>query len=45
MRSDGNSFDCFNDGYESGTSWAAYNIGCILGMDLEEPDESEDEYY
>ena len=38
-RSEGNSFDCFNDGYQCGTSWAAYEIGQILGMELEEPDE------
>jgi hypothetical protein len=42
-RSAGN-YDCFNDGYESGTSWAAYQIGCILGMKLEEPDEPDEEY-
>lgn len=38
-RSCGNYDDCFEDGMESGTSWAAYEIGCILGMDLEEPNE------
>lgn len=38
-RSEGNCADCFDDGYESGTSWAAYEIGCILGMKLEEPNE------
>lgn len=43
-RSAGNYDDCFNDGYESGTSWAAYQIGCILGMELEESDEPEEEY-
>ena len=37
-RSDGNCYDCFNDGTEYGTSWAAYEVGCILGMELEEPD-------
>ena len=37
-RSRGNDSDCFNDGYESGTSNSAYTVGCILGMELEEPD-------
>lgn len=43
-RSAGNYDDCFDDGYESGTSWAAYEVGCILGMNLEEPDEPDEEY-
>ena len=43
-RSSGNDFDCFNDGMECGTSWAAYEVGCILGMELEEPDEPDEEY-
>lgn len=43
MRSDGNSFDCFNDGYQCATSWAAYEVGCILGMELEEPDMPEED--
>lgn len=34
-RSEGNSFDCFEDGFECGTSLAAFNIGKILGMDIE----------
>lgn len=38
-RSEGNSYDCFYDGCEHATSWAAYEVGRILGMDLEEPDE------
>ena len=38
-RSSGNDVDCFDDGYECGTSWAAYTVGCILGMELEEPNE------
>jgi len=29
----------WTDGIESGVSYAAYEIGCILGMDLEEPEE------
>lgn len=36
-RSEGNSYDCFDDGFTCATSWAAYAIGQILGMDLEEP--------
>lgn len=45
-RSEGNCYDCFDDGCESATSWAAYEVGCILGMDLEEPDypEEDDEF-
>lgn len=38
-RSYGNYDDCFSDGMECGTSWAAYEVGEILGMELEEPDE------
>lgn len=38
-RSFGNCDDCFYDGQESGTSYAAYKVGQILGMDLEEPNE------
>lgn len=34
-RSEGNSFDCFEDGFECGTSLAAFEIGKILGMDIE----------
>ncbi len=41
-RSEGNYCDCFYDGLECGTSWAAYDVGCILGMDLEEPEWEED---
>ena len=41
-RSDGNTCDVFNDGYIAGTSWAAYEIGSILGMKLEEPNEPEE---
>ncbi|VIF90864.1 Uncharacterised protein [Clostridioides difficile] len=37
-RSEGNDSDCFEDGYECGSSQLAYQIGCILEMDLEEPD-------
>lgn len=45
MRSEGNCYDCFDDGVVHATSWAAYEVGCILGMDLEEPDEPKDEDY
>jgi hypothetical protein len=37
-RSEGNYADCFDDGEECGISWAAYMVGEILGMDLEEPE-------
>lgn len=44
-RSANNCDDCFEDGAESERSWCAYEIGCILGMELEEPDEPNyDEY-
>lgn len=39
MRSEGHCDDCFNDGYECGMSWAAYEIGDILGLDMVEPDQ------
>ena len=38
----GNYYDVFQDGYDCGRSWAAYEIGCLLFMDLEEPEEKED---
>lgn len=37
-RSEGNRADCFYDGQESGQAWAAYEVGRILGMELEEPE-------
>lgn len=44
-RSEGNYVDCFDDGCECATSWAAYEVGCILGMVLEEPEyDDEDEF-
>lgn len=43
-RSAGNEADCFDDGMVCGTSLAAYEVGCILGMELEEPDEPDEEY-
>lgn len=45
MRSEGNCTDVFYDGVQHGESMIAYEIGTILGMDLEEPEEpSYDEY-
>ena len=41
-RSEGNYYDCFDDGMECGTSWAAWTVGQILGMELEEPDCEDD---
>ena len=38
-RSEGNSGDVFDDGYECGMSWAAYELGEILGLELQEPDQ------
>lgn len=35
----GNSDDCFNDGECYGRSWLAYEIGCVLGMSLEDPEQ------
>lgn len=42
-RSFGNYDDCFEDGEVSATSWNAWEIGKILGMELEEPDGLDDE--
>ena len=36
-RSMGNYDDVFFDGEDRGTSWAAYSVGRILGMDLPAP--------
>lgn len=41
MRSSGNESDVFCDGYDCGISNAAYEIGCILGMELKEPEEQD----
>lgn len=41
LRSMGNYDDCFEDGAESGMSWAAYELGEILGLDLVKPEEPE----
>lgn len=42
-RPEGNYDDVFNDGTESGVSWAWYEVGCLLGMNLPEPEVEEDE--
>lgn len=44
-RSMDNYYDCFSDGETYGTSWAAYEVGQILGMDLPEPEMPEDEEF
>ena len=44
QRSMGNFDDCFEDGAECGRSWCAYEVGQILGIELEEPDTQEFEY-
>ncbi len=44
IRSQGNSSDVFEDGCDCGRANALYMIGDILGMDLEEPEESDYEY-
>ena len=41
-RSVGNYGDVFDDGYECGMSWAAYEFGEILGLELPKPDQSDD---
>lgn len=38
-RSSGNDMDVFNDGFKCGQSKLAYQIGVMLNMDLEEPQE------
>lgn len=40
-RSEGNYNDVFSDGQKNGRSWLAYEIGCLLGMELAEPKEPE----
>ena len=44
QRSEGNYDDCFSDGYECGVSSVLYDIGIILGMELEVPDEPDYDY-
>lgn len=41
-RSEGNYTDCFEDGMICGASLAAYEVGSILGMELEEPEYEEE---
>lgn len=41
-RSRGNCDDCFFDGEDCGRSWAALEVGTILGVDLEEPEITEE---
>lgn len=44
-RSQGNDCDCFDDGVACGTSWASWEVGQILGMELEDPEwDEEDEF-
>ena len=38
-RSYGHYDDCFDDGVNAGSAYAAYEVGCILGMELAEPEE------
>jgi len=44
-RSAGNSDDCFNDGYDCGFSWASYEVGMLLGMKLEKPEDDGGDIY
>jgi len=44
QRSEGNSTDIFQDGYDCGESSVLYEIGIILGMKLEDPEEQEYDY-
>lgn len=41
-RSSGYDDDVFYDGYNCGQSWAAYEIGQILDMDLPDPEQADD---
>jgi len=45
QRSEGNYSDVFSDGCDSGEAWSLYSIGNIIGMELEEPEENEDDAY
>ena len=44
QRSEGNSSDVFSDGYDCGESSILYEIGIILGMKLEDPEEQDYDY-
>lgn len=39
QRSEGNYYDCFFDGESCGTSYAAYEVGQILGLELAPPED------
>ena len=39
QRSEGNYYDCFFDGESCGTSYAAYEVGQILGLELTTPED------
>jgi hypothetical protein len=41
-RSEGNFADCFYDGYDCGQAMTCYEIACIIGLDLPEPEEMEE---
>lgn len=44
QRSFGNADDVFSDGYDSGTSYMAYEVGQIIGLDLPEPENPDWEF-
>ena len=39
QRSEGNYYDCFFDGKSCGTSYAAYEVGQTLGLELAPPED------
>ena len=43
-RSFGNADDVFEDGTQCGKAWLLYELGQILELGLEEPEEDEDDY-
>lgn len=44
QRSEGNFSDVFEDGTQCGESQILYEIGVLLGMELEEPEEQDYDY-
>jgi len=44
QRSEGNSTDVFQDGYDCGESSVLYEIGIVLDMKLKDPEEQEYDY-
>ena len=44
QRSEGNFTDVFSDGFGCGEAFTLYEIGSVLGMKLEEPEEQEYDY-